>query len=121
MSGMGCAHTRGNMKDTFKITLAAILGLLVVAAVAIFFQGLDFGLFKTFAPKYEQVRRDTFEQSQAYNEGMRRDLENLRDQYLAASDPASKAALRATFIHRAEGYPNQLPADLESFYQSLRG
>jgi len=98
-----------------------VLALAGIAGLAVFGNVLDFGLFKTFAPRYEQVRRDTFEQSQAYNEGMRRDLENLRDQYMGATDPAAKSALRATFIHRAEGYPNQLPADLQSFYNSLRG
>jgi hypothetical protein len=97
-----------------------LCAVFIIAAVAFFFQGSDFFLYKIFAPKYEQVRRNTFEQSQAYNEGMRRDLENIHNQYLAASDPAAKAALKATFIHRAEGYPNDLPADLQSFYNSIR-
>jgi len=87
---------------TMKIIGISVLSLISVVALCFFLNALDFGLFKTFAPKYEQVRRDTFEQSQAYNEGMRRDLES------------------ATFIHRAEGYPNQLPADLQSFYQSIQ-
>jgi hypothetical protein len=98
----------------------AISAVAIFIIVAFFFQGLDFGLFHTFAPKYEQVRRNTFEQSQAYNEGMRRDLENIHNQYLKETDPAAKSALKATFIHRAEGYPNDLPADLQSFYNFIR-
>lgn len=107
--------------NALKVTAAVIGGLLALAALVFIGQALDFGLFKTFAPKYEQVRRNTFEQSQAYNEGMRRDLESIRNDYLASTDPSAKAALRATFIHRAEGYPNELPADLQAFYQRLKG
>lgn len=106
--------------NAIRITFYTLLGLVALIVLTFFFQSLDFGLFRTFAPKYEQVRRDTFEQSQAYNEGMRRDLEEIRNQYLAAGDPAAKASLRATFIHRAEGYPNQLPPDLAAFYSSIR-
>lgn len=107
--------------SALRFTFYSLLTLVLLVALGFFFQSLDFGLFKTFAPKYEQVRRNTFEQSQAYNEGMRRDLENIRNQYLAATDPTAKVTLRATFIHRAEGYPNQLPADLQAFYDSIRG
>jgi hypothetical protein len=114
------ALTEEDEMGTMKIIGISVLGLISVVVLCFFLNALDFGLFKTFAPKYEQVRRDTFEQSQAYNEGMRRDLEDIRNQYLKSSDPASKAALRATFIHRAEGYPNQLPADLQSFYSSIQ-
>lgn len=109
------------MKDVAKFVFGSLLVLVLIVGSAFFFQGLDLSLFGFFAPKYEQVRRNTFEQSQSYNEGMRRDLESIRDQYLTTTDPTAKAALRATFIHRAEGYPNQLPADLQSFYDSLRG
>jgi uncharacterized protein YsxB (DUF464 family) len=103
----------------------AVLGMViaffaVIAGFAYFGQGLDYSLTKTFSPKYEQVRRNTFEQSQSYNEGMVRDLENIRNQYLHSTNDAEKAALAATFVHRAEAYPNQLPPDLQSFYTSIR-
>lgn len=90
------------MKDYLKMTGAIVVGLAAIALLLFFMQLLGFGLFKTFAPKYEQVRRETFEQSQAYNEGMRRDLESIRNEYLATTDPASKAALRAT-VHSPSG------------------
>lgn len=102
--------------------IASVVGVLLsIVVLSIFFNGLDFGLTKIFASKYEQVRRETFEQGHSYNEGMVRDLENLRNQYLSATDEASKSALRATFIHRAEGYTNQLPFDLQQFYNSIKG
>lgn len=109
-----------SIKAAFTWLALAVGVLLSVVFLAFFFNGLDLSIFKFFAPKVEQVRRDTFEQSQSYNEGMRRDLENIRNQYLSATDPAAKDALAATFKHRAEGYPNQLPYDLQAFYNSLK-
>jgi hypothetical protein len=107
--------------EVFGLTIGGILAVVLVVVLATGGRYIGWKSNQYFAPREEQVRRDTFEQSQAYNEGMRRDLEEIKDQYLATNDPASKAALRATFIHRAEGYPNQLPADLQSFYDSLKG
>jgi hypothetical protein len=105
--------------EKIRFTFYALLVLVGIAALAFFANGLDLGLSSYFAPRQEQVRRNTFEQSQAYNEGMRRDLENIRNQYLTANDPAVKAALADTFRHRAEGYPNQLPPSLQQFYNSI--
>jgi hypothetical protein len=80
---------------------------------------LSFWLYSVFAPKYEAVRRETFEQSRAFNEGMVRDLQNLRLQYLQAT-PEGKAALRATIIHRFSVYDKEaLPLELRSFYTQI--
>lgn len=75
--------------------------------------------FDYYSPKYEESRRKTFEQSRAFNEGMVRDLQNLRMDYLKA-DANGKAALRATIIHRFSVYDkNTLPAELRLFYSQL--
>jgi hypothetical protein len=80
---------------------------------------LSFWLYSTFAPKYEAVRRETFEQSRAFNEGMVRDLQNLRLQYLQGT-PEAKAALRATILHRFSVYDKAgLTPELRSFYSQL--
>ena len=72
-----------------------------------------------YAPKYEQVRYDTFKQSQSYNDAMLRDLQDLRMEYIKANDE-QKAALKAIAIHRFSVYEiNRLPPDLQSFYNSL--
>ena len=72
-----------------------------------------------YAPKYEQVRYDTFKQSQTYNDGMLRDLQDLRIEYIKANDE-QKAALKAIIIHRFSVYDiDRLPYDLRAFYMEL--
>jgi hypothetical protein len=98
-----------------------------VAAVALFLAivfGLDFFGFANysfFSPKVEKVRYDTFKESQAYNDGMIRDLEEMKMQYISAG-PEQKDALRAIILHRFSVYPvEKMPADLRSFYTSIQG
>jgi hypothetical protein len=82
---------------------------------------LGFYSFKFFAPKVEQVRYDTFKQSQAYNDGMVRDLENLRLEYMQAN-PDQRVAMKAIILHRFSVYDiNRLPMDLQAFYVSIQG
>lgn len=98
------------------------LGLLGFAALL----GLIFGLnlfgfqqYAFFAPKYTAVDNKVFHESQQYNDGMVRDLENIKREYQTA-DVNGKAALRATAIHRFEIYPrDRMPPDLQNFYDSL--
>ena len=61
-----------------------------------------------------------FKQSQSYNEGMMRDLQELRMQYIQAT-PEQKVALKAIILHRFGAYdPAMLPQDLQAFYFPLR-
>ena len=107
------------MKAFFQ-TVFGGLGLVLFGVAGIVGAAfLSFWLYRTLAPKYEAVRRETFEQSRAFNEGMVRDLQNLRLQYLSAA-PEGKAALRATIIHRFSVYDkDELPPELRSFYSQL--
>lgn len=100
---------------------ASIVGVIaLMLGLAWAFQGNDFFLYKTFAPKYEQVRRDTFEQSKAYNQGMVQELQNMQFQY-AQADEAHKVALADVILHRAADYDeSRLPSDLRSFIADLK-
>lgn len=103
-----------------KYTGLAVVGIL--ALIALGWIGEANGLFmtKVFAPRYEQVRRQTFEQSKAYNQGMIQELQNMQFQYEQA-DSGHKAALADIILHRAADYDeNQLPTDLRSFITSLK-
>lgn len=98
-------------------TLAGVVGLLALVWV---FQGNDFFLYKTFAPKYEQVRRETFEQSKAYRQGMVQELRNMQFEYLQA-DAEHQKALASVILHRAADVDmDMLPTDLQAFINSLR-
>ena len=104
------------MKEVF-----GFIGTVVLGALMLF--GVSYGGFKMyefFNPKYEQVRYDTFKNSQTYNDGMLRDLENLQLEYTKANDE-QKAALKALVLHRFSVYPDErLTPELRSFYFNLK-
>lgn len=104
---------------------AGIVGLAVLAIVLIFgltwvVQGNDFFLYQVFAPKYEGVRRQTFEQTKSYNQGMVQELQNMQFQYVQANDE-QKQALASVILHRAADYDeSKMPPDLRTFVQQLK-
>lgn len=96
------------------LALVAMLGLTWLA------QGNEFFLMKVFAPRVEQVRRETFEQSKAFNQGMIQELQNMQFEYGKATDD-QKSALASVILHRAADYDeSKMPADLRSFVDGLR-
>lgn len=108
------------MKDVW-IGIGGLVAVVVVAlGLAWVVQGSDFFLYRHFAPKYEQVRRDTFEQSKAYRQGMAQELENMRFEYVKAT-PSQKDALRSIILHRAADVDESaLNSDLRGFIRDLR-
>jgi hypothetical protein len=97
-----------------------------IGALVLFF-ALIFGLnlfgfanYSFFAPKYRQVDAEVFKQSEQYNDGMIRDLENLQMEYMKAND-TQRAGLKDIIIHRFSVYDvNRLPPNLFNFYNDLR-
>ncbi len=100
--------------------VSAILALIVLGVVGVFALGwLSYEGYAYFAPRYTAVDNKVFHESQQYNDGMLRDLENLKREYQTA-DANGKAALKATVIHRFEIYPrDRMTPDLLNFYDSL--
>jgi hypothetical protein len=102
-------------------TLAtAIVGVVSLGALTwgIAYHNLIFTAF--FAPKYENVRRNTFEQSKSFRTGAIQELQNMQFQYIKAS-PEHKKALANLILHRAAELPdNAMPSDLQSFISNLR-
>ena len=108
------------MKEFFVGVAVFLIGLVLVLALGF---GLNlFGLaqYNFFAPKYRAVENKVFKESEQYNDGMVRDLENLQLEYINA-DQAHKDALRAIVLHRFSVYDeNRLPPNLRNFYDQLR-
>lgn len=99
------------------IFFAVTVGLLGLTWV---FTGNDFFLYRFFAPKEEAVRRQVFEQSKAYNQGMVQELQNMQYQYVQA-DKEHKAALASVILHRVADYDvDKLPPDTAAFIAELR-
>ena len=101
--------------------LSAMAMIMVLAVMAIF--GLTFLGYKSyefFAPKYRAVDNQVFKESEQYNDGMIRDLENLQMEYIKADD-AGKQALKAITLHRFSVYPeDRMPPNLRNFYNDLK-
>jgi hypothetical protein len=111
------------MKQVLGYLAAFVLVFAVILGVGWIAQGNDFFMFKVFAPKYEAVRRDTFEQSKAYNQGMIQELQNMQFAYVAEKDPEAKAALASVILHRAADYnmdDARVPGDLRDFVNKLK-
>ena len=99
-----------------------VMGLVFAMALAVF--GLTYAgyeMYTFFTPKYVEVDNTVFKESQQYNDGMIRDLENLQMDYNSAG-PEQKQALRAIILHRFSVYPlEKMPLSLRNFYDQVKG
>jgi hypothetical protein len=100
------------------IVLFLVVGMMLGWLV----QGNDFFMYKFWAPNQEAVRRQVFEQTRSFNQGMIQELQNMQFQYVQADD-THKTALADLILHRAAGYNlnnPEVPADLRMFIQKLK-
>lgn len=101
------------------IALAA-LNFVVSTFMVFILTGTDLPFYRYFAPKREAARREVFEETKSYNQGMVQELDNMRFEWVKADD-AHKQALGSIILHRAADYPeDRMPADLRDFIRSLR-
>lgn len=103
-----------------RLILACIGVLFVLVGLTWASAGHDLLFTRFFEPKREAVRRETFEQSKAYIDGMVKELQAMQFEYVKA-DKAHKAALGSIILNRVAGFDeNHLPADLYVFIKGLR-
>ena len=104
------------VKWTLPIVLVSIVALGFVARGAGWFSE------KTFAPLEEQVRHDTFKQSQAYRDGMAQDLNAMWLEYTNfKTSKEQRAAIRAVVLHRTSSFDGStLPPHLQKWIRELR-
>lgn len=108
------------MKDFLFWMAGIILCILVFIALGWITSGSQFFMFKFFAPKVEQVRRETFEQSKAYRQGMIQELNNLHVDYIKGNTE-QKMGLMTIILHKAADVPPEtLTPDLNAFLSELR-
>lgn len=97
-----------------------VLVLTLLLGLTWIFQGNDFFMYKFFGLKYENTRREIFEQSKSYNQGVIQELQNMQFEYIKA-DEAHKNALASIILHRSADYDvDRLPADLRAFINELK-
>ena len=96
----------------------------VLIVGAILLGGFGIGLYQLnmygyFAPRYEEVRRKTFENTKSYNQGMQQELQSYFLEY-QKSDEDGKQAIAAVISHQYADYPTQrLPLHLRNFVESI--
>lgn len=72
-----------------------------------------------FAPRMENVRRNVFENTRSYNDGMIQELQKYYLDYQKA-DNNGKETIRLVIQHQYASYPTErLPAHLQSFVSSI--
>ncbi len=84
--------------------------------------GGDLAIYRFWAPKQENAKREVFENTQSYVQGKTEYLSRLRYQYQTLPEGSQKAALRTLILSEASTVDNnKLPADLQLFIQQLKG
>ena len=101
-------------------------GMVVLAGLLALGWGLqELDVFRQghFQPKYEQVRRNTFETSRAFNEGVAQELSQLYRDYSKTKDEGEKTAIKSVVLQRVAGYDiEQLNnPQLRSFVRQMMG
>lgn len=111
-------------REAFWTMPRAFLGLLcavvVMYGLGFLVTGGDLAIYRFWAPKMENAKREVFENTQSYVQGKAEYIGRLRYQYEAAEPGAQKEALR--ILSEASTVDNKkLPADELAFLNSLKG
>lgn len=78
-----------------KAAVFVVLALLALALVGFLGTSFDFAMFKFWAPKYENAKRQTFENTQSYVEGKREDLAKYHHEWAVDSSAENRRAIEA--------------------------
>ena len=105
------------MKYTFG---GIVVVLLLIFGVGWAVQGNSFFMYKVFAPAEEEVRREVFEESQAYNHGVAQELQQLQLEYIKGTD-SQKDAIGTMVLHKTAAYDvKKLPQSLQNFVNKVK-
>lgn len=96
--------------------MSAIIGVIfsfvLITAIAFY----SFEMSSYFSPKYRSLDNKVFKESEQYNDGMIRDLENLMYDYKTADTDDKKRTIKSLARHRFSVYPkNKLSSEQIEF------
>jgi hypothetical protein len=104
-----------------------IVGYVILSLVCVFalsFAGHSIGLFnlKFWAPKYEEAKREVFEETQSFTHGKIGHINRLRLEYESTESEGRKKALRTMILNEVSVLEEEnLPSELRSFINRLKG
>jgi hypothetical protein len=108
------------MKEIVQGFFALLLVIVVMLGITWVVQGNNFFLYKTFAPKVEQVRYNTFKQSQAYNDGVAQDVREYKLAWTKAT-AEEKPGIASMILQEVASYDTtKLPPDEQAWIAQLR-
>ena len=107
--------------ELFKIMGTAFIIALTVFVLAFAFTGADFVMLKFWGPKYEDTKREIFEESQSYVHGKNTYIARLRLDYESA-DGTRRLSLRRLILEESSTIQfKNLTSANKLFVQSLQG
>lgn len=85
------------------------------------FVGNAVGLWsiKFWGVKYENARREVFEQTQSYNHGMITNVDNLCLEYYRVDSDSHRNALKATIRHKVSAFKGEFPPHTQQCLEKL--
>ena len=104
-----------------KVVLFAFLGLVVIYALGFLATGGDLAIYRYWAPKQENAKREVFQNTQSYVQGK---IQNLEQECFAyhKADGVQKDALAGEVRNEATTIDmNKLPSDEQSCVSEARG
>jgi hypothetical protein len=96
-------------------------GVAMVCGAVVALSAVSFGIYAITKPASIAIDNRAFHESQAYNDGMAKDLGNFQMEYIRSNDPNKRDALRAVILDRFAGYDtNRLNPNLRAFLEQLK-
>jgi len=96
-------------------------GTALIIGGVVLFSGLSLGIYAVTKPASIAIENRAFHESQAFNDGMAKDLGNFQMEYIRTDDSGKRAALRAVILDRFAGYDEtRLPPNLRNFLETLK-
>jgi hypothetical protein len=114
-------------RETFwsmpRVFLALLVAICFLYGIGFLATGGDLLIYRFWAPKMENAKREVFENTQSYVQGKTEYIGKLRYQYLAAEpNSAQQASLRMLILSEASTVDlDKLPYSLKAFVQSIGG
>ncbi len=107
------------MKTAMRVIAGVILAVILVVGITIGGQALGLWSYSFFAPKYENARREVFENTQSYIESKRQSLTNYYDDFRKA-DNTEKLAIRKLMLQEFANFEiENLTATQQKWYKEM--
>jgi uncharacterized protein YcbK (DUF882 family) len=110
----------GNEETTRAGCMLIVGGFILIVALLYGFGVMGMVWNRLASPVQEETRRQSYDQSRTYQQGMAVDLDELCRQWRTATDVQTKAGLADTIRLRAAPYRGELPPQVTRCLEEIR-